>query len=73
MSEKDYVLKTLKYLENAFKYLVGLLSAVVVFLVFNYDGSTISIMATVVVVFCVCGLVYVAYLLKRYLKKLRRL
>lgn len=73
MSEKDYVLKTLKYLENAFKYLIGLLSAVVVFLVFNYDGSTISIMATGIVVVCVCGLVYVAYLLKRYLKKLRRL
>ncbi len=26
MSEKDYVLKTLKYLENAFKYLIGLRS-----------------------------------------------
>lgn len=73
MSEKDYVLKTLKYLENAFKYLIGLLSAIVVFLAFNYDGSTISILATVLVVASVAGLIYTAILLKKYLKKLRRL
>ena len=73
MSEKDYVLKTLTYLENAFKYLIGMLSAIVIFLAFNYDGSTISIMAAILVVFCVFGLVFVAYQLRKYLKKLRRL
>ena len=41
MSEESYTLKILNYLENAVKYLVGFLSAIVVYLAFNYDGSTV--------------------------------
>ncbi|MGN0902348.1 MAG: hypothetical protein ACI4M9_03610, partial [Succinivibrio sp.] len=62
MSEKEYVSKVLNYIENAFKYLVGVLSSVVVFLVFNYDGTMIQNLAIGVGVFCVVGLVYCAYL-----------
>ncbi|MBE6424306.1 hypothetical protein [Succinivibrio dextrinosolvens] len=73
MSEKEYVLKTLNYVENAFKYLVGVLSAIVVFLVFNFDGSTVSILASIVAFFCVLGLINCAFLLKKYLRRLRSL
>ncbi len=70
MSEKDHVLRMLTRLENAFKYLIGMLSAIVIFLAFNYDSSAISIMATILVVVCVIGLVYVAYQLRKHLRRL---
>lgn len=73
MSEEKYVLKILNYLENAVKYLIGFLSAIVVYLAFNYDGSTVSILASIFAVFCSIGLIQCAFLLRKYLRKLREL
>lgn len=73
MSEKDHVLRMLTRLENAFKYLIGMLLAIVIFLAFNYDSSAISIMATILVVVCVIGLVYVAYRLRKHLRRLNKM
>ena len=69
MSEEQYVKKMLKYLENAFKYIIGTLSAIIVYLVFNFDGSVISILASI----CIVTLIFCAIKLKKYLNKLRSL
>ena len=73
MSEEKYVEKMLGYLENAFKYITGTLSAIIVYLVFNYDGSTLSVLASVLAVICIITLIFCSFMLKRYLNKLRRL
>ena len=73
MSEEQYVKKMLKYLENAFKYIIGALSAIVVYLFFNFDGSTASILASILGVLFVFALICCSYMLKKYLNKLRRL
>lgn len=75
MSEKDYVERVLKYAENSFKYLIGVLSAVVTFLFFY--GSTLDTLWLIIVmifgIICVFGMITSALIIRKYLQRYRRL
>ncbi len=75
MSEKDYVERVLKYAENSFKYLTGVLSAVVTFLFF-YGPTLDTTWFSMVVIFgliCAFGMILCALIIRKYLQRYRRL
>ena len=73
MSEEQYVEKTLKYLEKTFNFIITSLTAIVVYLFFNFNWSISVILATIMGVVLVIALICCAFMLKKYLNKLRRL
>lgn len=75
MSEKEYVCKVLQYAENTFKYLIGVISAVVGFLFFSADSLS-QLWLVILLLFCiicVACLIITTVVIRKFLRKLRRL